>query len=40
MYVNDALLLWPQEADLFYRNNSGTARVVISPVLAPEIIPR
>lgn len=40
MYVNDALLLWPQKADLFYRNNSGTARVVISPVLAPEIIPR
>jgi hypothetical protein len=40
MYVNDALLLWPQKTDLFYRNNSGSARVVISPVLAPEIISR
>jgi uncharacterized protein (DUF2235 family) len=40
MYVNDALLLWPQRIDEFYRNNSGTARVVISPVLASEIIPR
>lgn len=40
MYVNDALLLWPEQADLFYRNNSGTARVAISPVLAPEIISR
>jgi Uncharacterized alpha/beta hydrolase domain (DUF2235) len=40
MYVNDALLLWPQKTGEFYRNNSGTARVVISPVLASEIIPR
>ena len=35
MYVNDAVLLWPQKAGIFYNNNSGTARVVISPVLAP-----
>jgi hypothetical protein len=40
LYVNDALLLWPQQTNEFYRNNSGTARVVISPVLASEIIPR
>ncbi len=40
VYVNNALLLWPQKPDLFYRNNSGTARVIISPVLAPEIISR
>ena len=39
-YVNDAVLLWPQSADYFYRNNSGTAQVVISPVLAPAIIAR
>jgi uncharacterized protein (DUF2235 family) len=39
-FVNDAVLLWPQLGDFFYRNNSGTARVVISPVLAPAIIPR
>ena len=40
MYVNDALLLWPEKFDTFYKNNSGTASVVISPVLAPTIIPR
>jgi uncharacterized protein (DUF2235 family) len=40
LYVNDAVLLWPRKADLFYKNNSGTAKVLISPVLASEIIRR
>jgi uncharacterized protein (DUF2235 family) len=39
-FVNDAVLLWPHQADFFYRNNSGTAQVEISPVLAPAIIAR
>ena len=40
MYVNDALLLWRLNADFYYRNNSGTAKVVISPVLATQVISR
>jgi uncharacterized protein (DUF2235 family) len=40
LYVNDAVLLWPGNFDLFYRNNGGTAKVTVSPVLATAIVPR
>lgn len=29
LYVNDAVVAWPGAAGFFYRNNSGTARVVV-----------
>jgi uncharacterized protein (DUF2235 family) len=38
IYVNDAILMWPGLTDLFYRNNSGTATVTATRILAPQII--
>ena len=32
LYVNDAVLLWPGKSDLFYRNNSGTAQVLVENI--------
>jgi hypothetical protein len=40
VYVNDAVLLWPGMLTFFYGNNSGSAQVTISPVLATEVISR
>ena len=40
IYVNDALLLWPGMLTFFYGNNSGSAQVTVSPVLAPAVIER
>jgi uncharacterized protein (DUF2235 family) len=34
LYVNDAVLLWPGKSDLFYQNNSGSARVSVENVTA------
>ncbi|HET6375945.1 MAG TPA: hypothetical protein VFF88_07825, partial [Methylocella sp.] len=38
LFVNDAVLAWPSLADLFYRNNSGTAKVMVKRIVAEEII--
>lgn len=32
LYVNDAVLMLPGVTDLFYRNNTGTARVTVEPM--------
>jgi hypothetical protein len=34
LYVNDAVLLWPGKSDLFYQNNSGSARVAVENITA------
>jgi hypothetical protein len=38
IYVNDAVLMWPGGTDVFYRNNSGTATVTVTRILAPEVL--
>jgi hypothetical protein len=38
IYVNDAILLWPWHTDIFYCNNSGTAKVTITRLIAPQMI--
>ncbi len=38
IYVNDAVLAWPGGSKVFYGNNSGTAKVSVTRVLAPEIV--
>jgi hypothetical protein len=38
LYVNDAFLPWPKLMDVFYRNNSGTAKVEVAPIRAEAII--
>ena len=38
IYVNDAVLTFPGLTDVFYRNNSGTAKVTVKRILATPII--
>lgn len=38
IYVNDAILALPRLSDFFYRNNSGTASVTVTRIVAPEIV--
>jgi hypothetical protein len=38
IYVNDAVLVLPGLKDVFYQNNSGTAKVTVTRVLADSII--
>jgi hypothetical protein len=38
IYVNDAVLMWPGLTDVFYKNNSGTATVTVTRILATPII--
>ncbi len=38
IYVNDAVLGFPWWEDLFYNNNSGTAKVTVTRIFADEII--
>jgi hypothetical protein len=38
IYVNDAVLALPGLTDVFYRNNSGTAKVTVTRVLADSIV--
>ena len=38
LYVNDAALLGLGRTNLFYRNNSGTAKVKVVPVLADAVV--
>jgi hypothetical protein len=38
IYVNDAVLAVPRTFDFFYRNNSGTANVTVTRILAPLAI--
>lgn len=37
-YVNDAIVLWPKAIGFFYRNNSGTARVTVTRIAAPQVL--
>jgi uncharacterized protein (DUF2235 family) len=37
LYVNDAVLTWPERTDMFYRNNSGVAKVTVTRILATAI---
>ena len=39
LYVNDAVLTLPGLTDMFYKNNSGKAKVTVTQVMADEIIP-
>jgi hypothetical protein len=39
LYVNDAVLTLPTLTNMFYNNNSGTAKVTVTRILADEIIP-
>jgi hypothetical protein len=39
LYVNDAVLNLPRLTNVFYRNNSGTAKVTVTRVLAPALEP-
>ena len=39
LYVNDAVLTLPGLTDMFYKNNSGKAKVTVTRVMADEIIP-
>ena len=38
IYVNDAILFWPGLQDLFYKNNTGTAKVTVTRTIAPATI--
>jgi hypothetical protein len=38
IYVNDAVVTLPWLTDFFYRNNSGTAKVTVKRLLAPQVI--
>lgn len=38
LYVNDAVLTLPGLTDVFYRNNSGRAKVTVTRILATEVI--
>jgi hypothetical protein len=38
IYVNDAVLAWPGRTNMFYRNNSGTAKVTVTRILATTAI--
>jgi uncharacterized protein (DUF2235 family) len=38
LYLNDAVLIWPGKTNLFYLNNSGSAKVTVTPVLADAIV--
>jgi uncharacterized protein (DUF2235 family) len=40
LYVNDAIVLWPRRTDMFYRNNSGSAKVTATRILATAIEPQ
>lgn len=37
LFVNDAVLILPGREDIFYRNNSGTAKVTVTRILATVI---
>jgi uncharacterized protein (DUF2235 family) len=39
IYVNDAALLFPGWVGRFYKNNSGTARVTVTRIPAPALVP-
>jgi hypothetical protein len=38
LYVNDAILTVPGLTDVFYRNNSGSAKVTVTRTLATSLI--
>ena len=38
LYVNDAILMVPGLANVFYRNNSGSAKVTVTRILATSLI--
>jgi uncharacterized protein (DUF2235 family) len=38
LYVNDAVLTLPGRTSMFYRNNSGTAKVTVARILATTVI--
>jgi hypothetical protein len=38
LYVNDAILTFPGLTDVFYRNNSGTAKVTVTRILGTSVI--
>jgi uncharacterized protein (DUF2235 family) len=39
LYVNDAVLTLPGLTDVFYKNNSGKAKVTVTRIMAEEIVP-
>jgi hypothetical protein len=39
LYVNDAVLRLPGLTDVFYKNNSGKAKVTVTRIMAEEIVP-
>ena len=39
LYVNDAVLTLPGLTDMFYKNNSGKAKVTVTRIVAEEIVP-
>jgi len=38
--VNDAVLTWPGRTNMFYRNNSDTAKVRVTQILATKVMER
>jgi hypothetical protein len=39
LYVNDAVLSLPASMNIFYQNNSGTAKVTVTRILADSVMP-